>query len=503
MAITDLTARDLRDAIRRREISSADAVGASLAAIDRLEPAVKAFLSIDADGARRRAVEIDRRLAAGDAVGLLAGVPVAVKDNMCTADGQPTTCASRILEGWRAPYDAHVVERLAAAGAVIVGKTNLDEFAMGSSTENSAFGPSRNPWDTECVPGGSSGGSAAAVAARMVPIALGSDTGGSIRQPAALCGVVGMKPTYGRVSRYGLVAFASSLDQIGPFARNVADAALLLQAVAGHDPRDSTSVSEKDQPLPDYLAALEEPVRPLRIGVPQEFFASGLEPEVERAVREALAVYARLGAELVDIRLPHSTDYAIATYYIVATSEASSNLARYDGVHYGHRSHDHADMIDMYMRSRAEGFGEEVKRRIMLGTYALSSGYYDAYYKKALCVRRLIRSDFEEAFRRVDCIMGPTSPTVAFRRGARTADPLSMYLSDVYTVSANLAGIAGVSVPCGFTAAGLPVGLQILSDVFTEPALLRIARMYERETDWSARVPPTSASAPGTAAGSA
>jgi len=495
MAITDLTARRMRDALRKRELSAVEAVEASLAAIARLEPAVKAFLSVDAEGARLRAAEIDRRLDAGDRAGLLAGVPVAIKDNMCTADGQATTCASRILRGWKAPYNAHVVERLAAEGAVIVGKTNLDEFAMGSSTENSAFGPTRNPWDPRCVPGGSSGGSAAAVAARMVPIALGSDTGGSIRQPAALCGVVGMKPTYGRVSRYGLVAFASSLDQIGPFARDVADAAILLQATAGHDPRDSTSVSEKDQPLPDYLAAIEEPVRPMRIGVPQEFFGAGLEPEVEEAVREALAVYARLGAELVDIRLPHSTDYAIATYYIVATSEASSNLARYDGVHYGHRSRDHVDMIDMYMRSRAEGFGEEVKRRIMLGTYALSSGYYDAYYKKALRVRRLIRRDFEEAFRRVDCIMGPTSPTAAFRRGAKTADPLAMYLSDVYTVSANLAGIAGVSLPCGFTRAGLPVGLQVLTDVFTEPVLLRIARMYERETDWASRAPPLAGSA--------
>jgi aspartyl-tRNA(Asn)/glutamyl-tRNA(Gln) amidotransferase subunit A len=489
MAIIDLTACEMRDAVRRRELRAVEATEACLAAIARIDPTLKAFLSVDADGARQRAAEIDRRLAAGEKVGLLAGVPVAVKDNMCTADGQATTCGSRILEGWKAPYNAHVVERLTAEGAVIVGKTNLDEFAMGSSTENSAYGPTRNPWDLECVPGGSSGGSAAAVAARMVPIALGSDTGGSIRQPAALCGVVGMKPTYGRVSRYGLVAFASSLDQIGPFARNVADAALLLQATAGEDRRDSTSVAERDQPLPDYLAKMEEAVRPLRIGVPQEFFGAGLDAEVEKAVREALAEYERKGATLVDIRLPHSTDYAIATYYIVATSEASSNLARYDGVHYGYRSKDHADMIDMYMRSRAEGFGEEVKRRIMLGNYALSAGYYDAYYKKALQVRRLIRQDFEEAFRQVDCIMGPTSPTAAFRRGAKTADPLAMYLSDVYTVSANLAGIAGISVPCGFTASGLPVGLQILTDVFTEDRLLAISRMYERETAWTTKAP--------------
>jgi len=487
MAITDLTACQLRDALGRREVSAVEAADASLDAIARRDPQVRAFLSVDAPGARRRAAEVDRRLSAGEPAGLLAGLPLAVKDNLCTADGQPTTCASRILQGWRAPYDAHVVERLRAEGAVIVGKTNLDEFAMGSSTENSAFGATRNPWDPSRVPGGSSGGSAAAVAARLVPLALGSDTGGSIRQPAALCGVVGMKPTYGRVSRYGLVAFASSLDQIGPFGRTVADAALLLQATAGHDPRDSTCVARE---VPDYLAALEEPVRPLRVGLPRQFFAEGLDPQVERVVREALGVYERLGADLVEVDLPHATASAIATYYIVATSEASSNLARYDGVHYGYRSRGHADMIDMYMRSRAEGFGDEVKRRIMLGTYALSAGYYDAYYKKALQVRRLIRRDFERAFAAVDCLMGPTSPTAAFRQGEKTADPLAMYLSDVYTVSANLAAIAGLSLPCGFTASGLPVGLQVLTDVFTEDRLLRIARMYEREVDWARRAPP-------------
>ncbi len=489
MSPTESTARQVRDAIAGRQASAAEATEACLAAIDRIDPQVHAFLSVDHAGARRRAAEIDRRLAAGEPAGLLTGLPVAIKDNLCTADGQATTCASRILEGWRAPYNAHVVERLLAEGAVIVGKTNLDEFAMGSSTENSAYGTTRNPWALDRVPGGSSGGSAAAVAARMVPVALGSDTGGSIRQPAALCGVVGVKPTYGRVSRYGLVAFASSLDQIGPIARTVGDAALLLQAAAGHDARDSTCVSQADQPLPDYLATLEEAVEGLRIGIPRQFFAEGLDAEVEAAVREALGVYERLGARLLDVDLPHATDYAIATYYIVATSEASSNLARYDGVHYGHRSRDHADMIDMYMRSRAEGFGDEVKRRVMLGTYALSAGYYDAYYKKALQVRRLIRRDFEGAFRQVDCLMGPTSPTPAFRIGERAADPLAMYLSDIYTVSCNLAAIAGLSVPCGFTGAGLPVGLQILTDVFTEDRLLRIARMYEREVDWAARAP--------------
>jgi aspartyl-tRNA(Asn)/glutamyl-tRNA(Gln) amidotransferase subunit A len=487
MPTTDLTACQWRDEICSRRLSVREAVEASLTAIARLDPKIKAFLAVDADGARRRAATLDERLAKGESCGLLAGVPVAVKDNMCIANGLPTTCASKILGNWRAPYNAHVVERLEAEGAVIVGKTNLDEFAMGSSTENSSFFTTRNPWNLDCVPGGSSGGSAAAVSARMVPLALGSDTGGSIRQPAALCGVVGMKPTYGRVSRYGLIAFASSLDQIGPFARTVADAALLLQATAGHDPHDSTSANE---PVPDYLASLERPIEGLRIGVPKEFFAAGLDPEVGRVVREALAVFERLGAKLVEVTLPHSTEFAIATYYIVATSEASSNLARYDGVHYGYRSADHTDMIDMYMRSRAQGFGDEVKRRIMLGTYALSAGYYDAYYKRALRVRRLIRRDFDEAFKVCDCIMGPTSPTPAFRIGERATDPLAMYLSDVYTVSSNLAANASISIPCGLTTAGLPVGLQILTDVFTEEKLLRVARMYERECPWSDRVPP-------------
>jgi len=487
MPILDQTACDLRNALRQGDLSSAEATEAFLAAIERLDPTVRAFVSTDADAARARAADVDRRRAAGEDVGLLAGLPVAVKDNMTTADGLPTACGSRILEGWHAPYNAHVVERLTLADAVIVGKTNMDEFAMGSSTEHSCFGPTHNPWDTGRVPGGSSGGSAAAVAARLVPVALGSDTGGSIRQPGSLCGVVGMKPTYGRVSRYGLVAFASSLDQIGPLARTVGDAALLLQAVAGHDPRDSTSVQE---PVPDYLSALDEPVTPLRIGVPKEFFAEGLDAEVGRLARNAIAVYEGLGAEVVEVDLPHATDHAIATYYIVAPSEASSNLARYDGVHYGYRSSGHADMIDMYMRSRSEGFGDEVKRRIMLGTFALSSGYYDAYYKKALKVRRLVRQDFDAAFAQCDCIMGPTSPTPAFRMGERLDDPLTMYLSDLFTVGANMAAIPGISVPCGFTDDGLPVGLQILTGVFTEDRLLRIARMYERETDWTDRRPP-------------
>jgi len=490
MSILDQTACQVRDALRRGEVSALDVTDACLAAIERLEPAVHAFASTAPDAARARAARLDRRRDAGEDVGLLAGLPLAVKDNMATADGLPTACGSNILRTWHAPYDAHVVERLLAEGAVIVGKTNMDEFAMGSSTEHSCFGPTRNPWDTDRVPGGSSGGSAAAVAARMVPVALGSDTGGSIRQPASLCSVVGLKPTYGRVSRYGLVAFASSLDQIGPVTRTVGDAALLLQAVAGHDPRDSTSAAETDAPVPDYLAALEEPVEPLRIGVPKEFFGEGLDEEVERVVRDAVAACEGLGAEVVEVALPHATDYAIAAYYLVAPSEASSNLARYDGVHYGRRSGEAADVIDMVMRSRSEGFGDEVKRRIMLGTFALSSGYYDAYYKKALKVRRLVRQDFDAAFEKVDCIMGPTSPTAAFRLGERLDDPLAMYLSDLFTVGASMAAIAGVSVPAGFTEAGLPVGLQILSGVFTEDRLLRIARMLERETHLAGRRPP-------------
>ena len=485
--LPDLTATEVLAALERGETTSRQLVAASLERIDALDGRVRAFLSTRGDDALAEAEAVDRRRAAGEAVGPLAGIPVAVKDNLCTADGAPTTCASRMLADFRAPYDAAVVSALRDAGAVIVGKTNLDEFAMGSSTENSAFEPTRNPWDLDRVPGGSSGGSAAAVAARMVPLALGSDTGGSIRQPASLCGVVGLKPTYGRVSRYGLVAFASSLDQIGPLARTAEDAALLLQTVAGHDPRDATSV---DRAVPDYAAAVREAdVAGLKVGVPREFFGRGLDAEVERLVRAAVQAYEDAGATVSEVSLPHSA-YAVEAYYLVATAEASSNLARYDGAHYGHRSADHQDMIDMYCRSRAEGFGPEVKRRIMLGTFALSSGYYDAYYLKALKVRRLIKQDFDAAFARVDCIMGPACPTAAFRLGEKTDDPLSMYLLDIYTTSANLATIPGVSVPCGFTRGGLPVGLQIMSDVFTEHRLLALASVLQRTTDAHRRLPP-------------
>jgi aspartyl-tRNA(Asn)/glutamyl-tRNA(Gln) amidotransferase subunit A len=417
-------------------------------------------------------------------LGALAGIPVAIKDVLCTR-GQPTTCGSKILQNFVPPYDAHVITRLKQADAVLIGKTNMDEFAMGSSTENSAFQVTRNPWDLERIPGGSSGGSAAAVAADEAPLSLGTDTGGSIRQPASLCGVVGLKPTYGRVSRFGLVAYASSLDQIGPFAHDVAGIAVLLEAIAGHDARDSTSVQK---PVPEYSKTLDDPVKPLTIGVPREYFGGGLDSEVEQAVRAALKVYQGQGATVQEISLPHSP-YAIATYYLVATAEASSNLARYDGVHYGYRAKQHGDLIDMYCRSRGEAFGKEVQRRIMLGTYALSSGYKDAYYVKALKVRRLIKEDFDRAFAACDVVVGPTSPTAAFKVGEKTEDPLAMYLSDIYTISCNLAGLPGISIPCGFTQAGLPIGLQILAAPFEEEKLLRIARMHERATDWHTRRP--------------
>ncbi|MBY0459526.1 MAG: Asp-tRNA(Asn)/Glu-tRNA(Gln) amidotransferase subunit GatA, partial [Gemmataceae bacterium] len=396
-----------------------------------------------------------------------------------------TTCSSKILANFVPPYDAHVVERLVAEDAVVFGKTNMDEFAMGSSTENSAFHPTRNPWDPERIPGGSSGGSAACVSGCQAPLSLGTDTGGSIRQPAALCGIVGMKPTYGRVSRYGLIAFASSLDQVGPFAHDVTDCALLMEAISGHDTRDSTSVNE---PVPAYTKTVNDPVKGLRIGVPKEFFGQGLDGEVESAVRAALKEYERLGATLVDVSLPHSP-YALAAYYIVAPAEASSNLARFDGMHYGHRTAAKGDLIATYSKSRGEGFGPEVQRRIILGTYVLSSGYKDAYYVKALKVRRLVKKDFDDAFSTCDVVVGPTTPTAAFKAGEKSDDPLALYLSDVYTVSCNLAGIPGLSLPCGFTKAGLPIGLQLLGAPFAEEKLLRVARMYEAATDWHTRRP--------------
>ena len=488
MSFEHLTAQQLRDRIRRREMTSTAATEAVFEQIDRHESTIGAYIHTYRERALQKAVDVDRRIAAGAPVGQLAGLPVAIKDNFCTRFGT-TTCGSKILANFVAPYDAHVVQKLEQEDAVIVGKCNLDEFAMGSSTENSGLQKTVNPWDTTRVPGGSSGGSAAAVAAGLCCAALGSDTGGSIRLPASFCGVVGLKPTYGRVSRYGLVAYGSSLDQIGPLAANVADAALMLTVIAGHDERDSTSVSEKEAPVADYLVHLEEPVKGLKIGVAREFFeVEGLDAQVAQSVRAALDAYRAMGAELVNVSLPHMK-YAVAAYYLIATAEASSNLSRYDGVHYGHRTAHPADYVDVYTSSRAEGFGPEVKRRIMLGTYALSAGYYDAYYMKALKVRNLIRRDFDEVFSKVDCLMSPTAPEPAFKIGAKTADPLTMYLTDIYTIAVNLVGIPGISIPCGFTRENLPIGLQILTPTFTEDILLRIARMFEATTEYHTRRP--------------
>ncbi len=484
MDLIGLTIHELLDLLRAGKVSAVEAARAYFERIAQVEPRIRAYLTVTREGALAQAEAVDEARKAGVRLGPLAGVPLALKDVLCTR-GVRTTCASKILESFVPPYDATAVGRLRAAGAVFLGKANMDEFAMGSSTENSGFHPTANPWDTGTVPGGSSGGSAAAVAADEAAGALGSDTGGSIRQPASLCGIVGLKPTYGRVSRYGLVAFASSLDQIGPLTKDVEDTALLLQVIAGRDPRDSTSAAV---PVPDYRAALREPVRGLRVGIPDEYFIEGMDPEVEGAVREAMRVLEGLGARPEKVSLPH-TDYAVATYYLVATAEASSNLARYDGVKYGHRSRRGRDLIEMYQQTRREGFGPEVRRRIMLGTYALSAGYYDAYYLKALKVRTLIRQDFLEAFKRCDVILTPTSPTAAFRFGEKTADPLTMYLSDIFTISANLAGIPGISIPCGFTRAGLPIGLQLLGQPFDEARVLRAAYAYEQATSWRKRKP--------------
>ncbi len=486
----DATAREIAEAVRSGRRSAEQICRETLADIEERDPAYSAFLERTSESALQRAAQIDSAVRGGTRVGALAGVPIAIKDNICTRAGH-TTCGSRILQHYRSPFDATVIERIEAAGGVIVGKTNLDEFAMGSSTENSGFGPTRNPWNTDCVPGGSSGGSAAAVAAGLAALALGSDTGGSVRQPAALCGVVGLKPSYGRVSRYGLVAYGSSLDQIGPFARDVTDAALLLQVIAGRDASDSTSVSRA---VDDYPAALaDEPVsalgRTLRIGLPREFFAEGLDAEVRAAVEAALEVYRARGARVVEVGLPHAL-FSVAVYYLVATAEASSNLARYDGVHYGHRAADTGNILDLYSRSREQGFGPEVKRRIMLGTFALSAGYAEQYYLRALKVRRLIHRDFEAAFQQADVLISPTSPTAAFRFGEKTADPLQMYLADIYTIAANLAGVPAVSIPCGQTRSGLPIGMQIMAPAFEESRMLQAARLFERETDWHLRRPP-------------
>jgi aspartyl-tRNA(Asn)/glutamyl-tRNA(Gln) amidotransferase subunit A len=473
---------ELTDAYGRGDLTPTAVTEAYLARIDALDGRLGAYLTVVRDQALAAARESELRWRGGAPLGPLDGAPVALKDVLCTR-GVRTTCGSKMLEGFVPPYDATVVERLRAAGAVILGKTNMDEFAMGSSTEHSAFHPTRNPWDLARVPGGSSGGSAAAVAGGLAAGGLGSDTGGSIRQPAAFCGVVGMKPTYGRVSRYGLIALASSLDQIGPFARDVRDAALLLGAVAGHDRRDATSIQA---PVPDYVAELSKGVAGLTLGLPDEYFIDGMDPDVERAVRAAIEVLKELGARLERVSLP-TTKHSLAAYYLILPAEASSNLARYDGVKFGLRVPGR-DLIEMESRTRAAGFGAEVKRRIMLGTYALSAGYYDAYYGKAQSVRTLVRREFAAAFARVDLIVAPTTPNVAFKHGEKE-DPLSMYLNDVFTIPGNLAGIPGISVPCGFSVTGLPIGLQVLGRPLDEPRLLRAAYAYEQATPWRSRRP--------------
>ena len=468
--------------LQQRKYSATELARALLKRIEQAQPALNAFISIEAESALAAAAAADVKLAAGGAPPL-TGVPIAHKDIFCAA-GSRTTCGSKMLANFISPYDATVVARLRAAGAVVLGKTNMDEFAMGSSNETSHFGPVHNPWNSACVPGGSSGGSAAAVAARLVPAATGTDTGGSIRQPAALCGVTGIKPTYGRVSRYGMIAFASSLDQAGVIARSAADAALLLGAMAGFDARDSTSV---ERAVPDYVAGLERPLQGLRVGLLKEFFDQGLDPAVAASVRAALEVLRHQGAVLKEVSLPN-LPLSVPTYYVVAPAECSSNLARFDGVRYGYRCENPRDLKDLYERSRGEGFGAEVKRRIMSGTYVLSAGYFDAYYLKAQRVRQLIANDFTRAFGEVDVLIGPTTPTVAFEIGAKTNDPVTMYLNDIYTIGANLAGLPALSIPCGFVNA-LPVGLQIIGGHFAEELLLNVAHRYQRETDWHLRAP--------------
>jgi aspartyl-tRNA(Asn)/glutamyl-tRNA(Gln) amidotransferase subunit A len=482
--VLDWTLGELRAALAGRRLSSVELTGLHLSRIKALNGATNAFISVDEEISLAQARAADARLARGEA-GPLTGIPIAHKDIFCTR-ALRTTCGSRMLENYRSPYDAHVIEQFDRAGAVLIGKTNMDEFAMGSSNETSWFGPVRNPWGRDLVPGGSSGGSAVAVAARMAPAATGTDTGGSIRQPAALTGVCGLKPTYGVVSRYGMIAFASSLDQAGPMARSAADLALLLNVMAGHDARDSTSLA---RPREDYARELGLELRGLRIGLPREYFGEGTDPGVLAAVRAAIAWYEAQGARAVPLELPN-TALAVPVYYVLAPAEASSNLSRYDGVRYGHRAKEYADLLDMYCRTRAEGFGAEVQRRVLVGTYVLSHGYYDAYYLKAQKVRRLIARDFTAAFAQCDLIMGPTTPGTAFAIGAKTDDPVQMYLNDIFTIPAPLAGLPALSIPCGFDAGGLPVGLQLMGPHFSEARLLGAAHGYQQATDWHRRVPP-------------
>ena len=476
--------KELSASLAAKKISSVELTKLFLDRIGKLNGALNAFITVDEEKSLAQARAADARVAGGDTQPL-AGIPVAHKDIFVAKEWR-TTCGSKMLSNFDGPYDAHVIERFNDAGAVILGKTNMDEFAMGSSSETSFSGPVKNPWDPTTVPGGSSGGSACAVAARMAPAALGTDTGGSIRQPAAMCGISGLKPTYGVVSRYGMVAFASSLDQCGPMARSAADLALLLNAVAGFDPRDSTSI---DRPGEDYTRNLDQPIAALRIGLPKEFFTTGLAPDVGRAVEAAIGQYEKLGCRIVEISLPQ-TRLAVPAYYVLAPAEASSNLARFDGVRYGYRAPEYTDLADMYRKTRAQGFGAEVRRRILIGTYVLSHGYYDAYYLQAQRVRRLIAQDFADAFTRCDVIMGPTSPTTSFKIGAKTSDPVQMYLTDIYTIPAPLAGIPGLSIPCGFGDDGLPIGLQIMGNYFAEARMLNAAHQYQAATDWHLKAPP-------------
>jgi aspartyl-tRNA(Asn)/glutamyl-tRNA(Gln) amidotransferase subunit A len=479
MELHQRTIHELHDMLMKGETTALAITESVIKRIKAVDAKVMAYITVTEDIARAQAQDADKRIKAGDTSSPLLGIPIAVKDNMCI-EGIKTTCASKILRNFVPPYDATVVGKLKRAGFVLCGRPNMDEFAMGSSTENSGFFVTKNPWDLDRIPGGSSGGSAAAVAADECIGSLGSDTGGSIRQPAACCGVVGLKPTYGRVSRYGLVAFASSLDQIGPITKDVTDTALLMNVIAGHDPKDSTSANI---PAPDFTRALNRDVKGMRIGMPKEYYIEGMDPEVEKAVKDSVKLFEGLGAKVVDVSLPH-TGYAVATYYILATSEASSNLARYDGVKYGFRAQGAKDLLDMYLKTRSQGFGPEVKRRIMLGTYALSAGYYEAYYKKGQQVRTLIKRDFDDAFKSVDVIATPTAPTAAFKIGEKSADPLQMYLSDIFTISVNLAGIPGISIPCGFTKHDLPIGLQLIGKHFDEESILHAAFAYEQATEW-------------------
>ncbi len=484
MELYELTLAQAHEKLKIKEISSQELTRSVLTRIEQVEPEVGAYITLTAESAIEQARQADKRIAEGN-INPLTGIPLAIKDLISTK-GVKTTCASRILENYIPPYDATIITRLKAEGMVMLGKVNMDEFAMGSSTENSALQVTHNPWNLSHIPGGSSGGSAAAVAAGECLAAIGSDTGGSIRQPASHCGVVGMKPTYGRISRYGLVAFASSLDQIGPLTRDVTDCAHLLNALCGYDPKDSTSVPRE---TPDYTQALQKEIKGLRLGIPREYFIAGTNPEVEQAVRQAVSVFENLGAHCLEISLPH-TEYAVAVYYIIATAEASSNLARYDGVKYGFRDPQEQTLMEMYQQTRSKGFGPEVIRRIMLGTYVLSAGYYDAYYRKASQVRTLIHQDFQKAFQSCDLILTPVAPTPAFPRGEKSSDPLEMYLTDIFTISVNLAGIPGMSLPCGFSSQGLPIGLQILGNHFEEEKVLQAGHAFEQATDHHLRRPP-------------